>query len=167
MHAVLQLAFGAPKAVIGRWLRENGLLSALSNREQGILASPDAELDSQTKTDLYWYIEAVWALVWVGSLIPELEVTKCVGGNLASLLPDLRTGASASGFRSRFALRSLPEVFRALDLYYRAHWYARDGQLHGYPTTPFDLHIIIERRKALEWVCDASINDWDETPDDT
>lgn len=54
-----------------------------------------------------------------------------------------------------------------LDLYFRAHWYARDGQLNGYPTAPFDLDIIMERRKTLEWLVDRSIEDWDDTPQDT
>jgi len=167
MHAMIQIAFGAPRPVIRAWLERNRLLHALSSREQKVLESPEADLDPQTNSDLHWYIEAVWALVWVGSFIPDLEVTEPVGSNLASLLPDLRVNETGDAFRSRFELRPFSEVFRALDLYYRAHWYSRNGQLNGYSTAPFDLDRIMERRKALEWVSDVAIPDWDETPTDT
>jgi hypothetical protein len=47
-----------------------------------------------------------------------------------------------------------------LDLYFRLHWWTRDGQLNGYETGDVRLDIIMERRKALEWVLDDSC-DWD------
>jgi hypothetical protein len=50
-----------------------------------------------------------------------------------------------------------------LDLYYRAHWYVVDGHLHRYDTGDFDLDIIMERRKALEWIGDPTVEDWDYT----
>jgi len=49
-----------------------------------------------------------------------------------------------------------------LDLYYRAHWYAREGSLKGFSTGVFNLDIIVERRKALEWISDSKIEDWDD-----
>src|SRR5687768_17715134 len=61
MHAMLQLAFRAPKSAIRDWLTSNGLYSALSNRERGILAT-NAELGDHEATNLWWYLEAIWAL---------------------------------------------------------------------------------------------------------
>jgi hypothetical protein len=49
----------------------------------------------------------------------------------------------------------------------RAHWYARDGQLNGYATGIFSLDVIMERRKALEWISDRTIEDWDDSPEST
>jgi hypothetical protein len=54
-----------------------------------------------------------------------------------------------------------------LDLYYRAHWYARDGLLNGYATEPFNLDVIMERRRALEWISDRNLADWEDAPEDT
>ena len=74
---------------------------------------------------------------------------------------------AARGFRSAFRLRPDESLLPMLDLYYRSHWYARDGRLNGYATEPFNLDVIMERRKALEWASDSTIEDWDDTPEDT
>jgi hypothetical protein len=47
-----------------------------------------------------------------------------------------------------------------LDLLYRAHWFARDGQLNQYQTKGFNIDAIMERRKALEWLLNLEY-DWD------
>jgi hypothetical protein len=167
MHAMLQLAFNAPKDAIRGWLEDNELLGSLSIRETQILSSIEEDLDAQTETNLYWYIEAIWALVWVGSFIPRIDITRPVGNDLASYLPNLQANEGAADFRTSFRRRPFAEIFKELDFYYRAHWYARDGQLNGYATQPFEIDIIMERRKALEWVCDVSTQDWDETQDST
>ena len=57
-------------------------------------------------------------------------------------------------------LRSRDELFRMLDLHYRLHWWTRNAQLTGKDTGVVRLDIIMERRKALEWVMDPAC-DWD------
>ena len=57
-------------------------------------------------------------------------------------------------------LRSREELFRMLDLYFRLHWWTRNSQLTGKDTGAVRLDIIMERRKALEWVMDPAC-DWD------
>jgi Domain of unknown function (DUF4272) len=166
MHALLQLTFGAPREVIRQWIADNGLEASLSIRERALVAG-DEELGEQEGTDLRWYIEALWALAWAGSLIADIPVGQSAGAGLARLMPDLQVGERAAGFRARFAPRPYVELFAMLDFYYRAHWYARNGLREGTSTAPFDLDTIMERRKALEWACDADIADWDETPADT
>lgn len=76
------------------------------------------------------------------------------------LVPNLQRNEDGSKF-SRFKLRSHESVFRMLDLYFRFHWYARNGMLNGTPTPPVEHSVIIERRTALEWVLDRR-NAWDE-----
>jgi Domain of unknown function (DUF4272) len=84
-------------------------------------------------------------------------------GTLASLLPNLQRDEDGIGFRDSFELRPAVELCSMLDLYYRAHWYARDGQLRAYATGAFNLDVILERRKALEWLNDNETEDWDAT----
>jgi hypothetical protein len=167
MHAMLQIYFGAPTVSVAAWIHENGLEPLLSKRERLMLSRPDAGLAEQERIDLYWYLEALWAFAWVGQLIPELQIEQSVGDNLALLLPNVEKGEDASVFRNTYALRPFSAVFQMLDLYFRAHWYARDGQLNGYPTGVFNVDVIMERRKALEWISDRTIDDWDDTPDST
>jgi hypothetical protein len=167
MHALLQIHFGAPTAVVASWLRDNAAESVLSKRERAILEAPDSSLSEQDRTSLYWYLESLWALVWAGQLVQELPINHRVGEALATLLPDIKIGEDGRRFRQSFVLRPFRELFEMLDLYYRAHWYARDGHLNGHPTGVFDLDVIMERRKALEWICDRGVPDWDETEDST
>lgn len=167
MNAMIQIHFGAPVHIVKGWIDTNGLTGALSARERAILARSEHELSAQDVTDLFWYIEALWALAWVGGLIADLPIDRPVGSELASLMPNLQVSERADAFLRKFALRPPAEIYRQLDLYYLAHWYARDGQLNGHDTAPFSLDIIMERRKALEWVMDSTIEDWDATPADT
>jgi hypothetical protein len=167
MNAMLQIHFGAPAAVVADWLEEHQLSNNLSARERAILDNPEVEIDDQDRSDLFWYIEALWAFAWMGCLIPDLRIENRVGDNLASLLPKLQNNEPPNEFRRRFSLRPFAELYAKLDLYYRAHWYAREGQLRGFDTGKFSADVIVERRKALEWVCDTAVADWDDTPLDT
>jgi hypothetical protein len=49
------------------------------------------------------------------------------------------------------------------DLSYRFHWWTRDAQLKGQGTGYERLDIVMERRKALEWILDCEM-DWDDIP---
>jgi hypothetical protein len=167
LHAMLQIFFGAPTDVAASWIRANRLEPSLSQHDRSVLARKREELTDQEGMNLFWYVEALWAILWAGRLTQDLPIDGRVGDNLASLLPNLLANEDAGSFRRRFALRPYDEIYRMLDLYYRAHWYAREGQLRGQPTEPFNLDIIMERRRALEWISDRSIDDWDETPEDT
>lgn len=166
MLGMMQIRYGAPPDVIAGWLESNQLRSFLSRREVAMLAE-DYEFTDRDYIDLSWYVEPLWAFAWAGQLVPELRVDEPVGNTLASLLPNIEKGEDGKQFLARFRLRPFDEVFPTLDLYFRAHRYARDGELNGYDTGCFELGRIAERRKALEWMLDASIEDWDECPDGT
>lgn len=165
LHAMLQIHFGAPIDVIASWIRANQLGPSLSRHERSLLTNES--LTEQETINLYWYIEALWAMVWAGQLTEDLAIDQHVVGNLATLLPNLQVNEDDSGFRRRFLLRPFEEIHSMLDLYYRAHWYARDGQLNNYSTEPFNLDVIMERRRALEWISDCKLADWEDTPDST
>lgn len=165
LHAMLQIHLGAPIDVIASWLRANQLDYSLSRHERSILTNES--LTEQETINLYWYIEALWAMVWAGQLTEDLALDEHVGGNLASLLPNLQLNEDGYSFRRRFLLRPFEEIYGMLDLYYRAHWYARDGQLNNYSTEPFNLDVIMERRRALEWISDRKLADWEDAPDNT
>jgi hypothetical protein len=160
LNAMLQIAFKAPIPIIKRWISDNGLEADLVESERSILRKHNAELTDQEQANLFWYIEALWALAWAGGLIDELPFDKPVGNHLASLCPDLQRGEEGSKFVQRMRLRSHTELFRMLDLYYRLHWWTRSAELEGQPTGNVSGDIIMERRKAMEWVLNAQ-DDWD------
>lgn len=165
LHAMLQIYFGAPVELIAAWIKANQLEFSLSQHARAMLTNES--VTEQEAINLYWYVEALWAMVWAGQLTEDLAINQPVGGHLASLLPNLQVNEDGSGFRRRFRLRPFEEIYSMLDLYYRAHWYARDGQLNHYSTEPFNLDVIMERRRALEWISDRQLADWEDTPDNT
>lgn len=163
MNALINLAFEAPVHVIAGWIRENRVEHALTDAERALLAKE--ELAEQEMINLHWYLESLWSLMWAGGLVDRMDFTDGVPDTMASLCPDLQRGDDGSKF-SRFKLRPFDELFRELDLHYRLHWYARDGLINNTPTPPIEHSVILERRKALEWLLNPSLA-WDDVSLDT
>jgi hypothetical protein len=177
MNAMIQIYFKAPINVIHDWIKTNQLTHSLSNFEADVLSRETGKrsfffrktnhLSRQEMTNLYWYIEALWGFAWAGSFISELPIDQPVGDSLASYLPNIQRNEDTTRFRSHFVLRSEDEVYQMRDLYFRAHWYAREGQLRRFNTKPFDMDIIMERRHALEWMSDRTLEDWEDASENT
>ncbi len=166
LGALLQLHFGAPEEFISQYLEENDLLSCLSPQEEQILNNGYDSLSEQEKTNLYWSIEAIWALVWVGKMHNALTFNSSVDDSLAEMLPDFQKNEPARDFIENFSIHGEKSIFVALDKFYRAHWFARNLDVIGEKSDAVDLDIIMERRKALEWVADSS-SSWDDIALDT
>ena len=166
LNALLNIYFGAPVSVIAKWIDDHDLRPHLSKTERALLKKDETKLSKTKKTEIYWFIEALWCLMWVGGLIDELPFDCGVGDNMASLCPNLEHGEGPEKFSKQMSLRPEREVFAALDLHYRLHWWTRDADLNGYETGDVQLDIIMERRKALEWAMDPEC-DWGDVPDHT
>ncbi len=168
LNALNNIAFEAPVPVIRDWIHNHGLDEHLSLGETQLLRKKNADLTRQELIDLSWSIEALWALMWVGGLAPDLPFDRGVEDYMASLAPNLEQGDGPEKFADKMAMRDQAAVFRMLDLYFRLHWWVRDSELTGRTAELKNIlpGVIVERRKALEWVMDAQI-DWDEVPMDT
>ena len=166
LAALVQLHFGAPRDHLTKWLKENQLDDSVTAHESQLLGTDFGDLPQQRQIDVYWFIEAIWALAWVGELHQNLSLNTPVEDSLAAMLPSVEKMERTEKFVHDFALRGESEIFSTLDYFYRAHWFARNCQLAGSESDLANLDIIMERRKALEWVCDSSL-DWDDVPLDT
>ena len=166
MSALLQLHFNAPREFICNYLKKNELLSEVSDAEQIYIETDYSEINEQLQINLNWSIEAIWALAWVGGFHEKLTFNTGVENSLASFLPDFHELESAEKYIKKFRARKQKVVFVELDRFYRAHWYARNLQLEGKSSNKVNLSIIMERRRALEWVSN-SFEVWDEISLDT
>jgi hypothetical protein len=164
MNALINIHFQAPTKVIDAWIQHHNLQKHLCESERKVLKSKNPS--EQQSTNLFWYLESLWALMWVGNLIESLPFDQHVEDRLASMCPNLQENEGIEKFSSKIKLRSDDETFEMLDLYYRLHWWTRDAQLNGRKAGKVSLDIIMERRKALEWCMDESV-DWDNVPDGT
>ena len=160
LNALINIAFKAPIPIIKKWIYAQGLASQLSPNEQALLQKRDEDLEEQEISDLGWSIEALWALMWAGSLIPDLPINLPVPDSMATLVPNLQKNESGEKFSLKMRLRPYEELYQMLDLYYRVHWYTEDGRINGYSTSSINSDIVMERRKALEWLMDSS-SQWD------
>lgn len=159
LNALLNIYFNAPISVVRGWLEKNQLSHHLTQREKDLLSKKNEQLHEQELQEIFWNIESLWAFMWVGSRIEEMPFDSPVENYMASLAPNLQKNEDSSMFSKEMRVRAVEEIFRMLDLYYRLHWYALDGQLNGYATDPIKLNIVANRRKALEWA--LSDQSWD------
>jgi len=98
---------------------------------------------------------------WVCKKHNNLTFNTPVDDSLASTPPDFQTNESTKKFISKFKSRPEIDVHKMLDLFYRAHWFARNNGLNGKESGLVNHSIIMERRTALEWVCNRKVA-WDE-----
>ncbi|WP_125205893.1 DUF4272 domain-containing protein [Capsulimonas corticalis] len=162
LNALVNIAYGAPIPVIKKWITDNGLTAYLSKKERLLLEKRNEDLTDQEQTDLYWSMEALWALIWAGGLTSDLPIDTPVSKTMASLLPNLQKNENGASFSAKMHLRSYTQLYSMLDLYYRANWSTNNARLHGGPSGKISGDIVMERRKALEWLMDSE-SDWDNT----
>ncbi len=160
LDGLANLAREAPVPAIKAWIVANGLTQALSTFEAALLQKETEALTQQERINASWYDEAIYALLWAGGLVPGLPLDENYPASMLEILPNVERDESGRDLQRRVRVRPEAELIAMLDLYYCAHWYARDGGLNGYDTGLFDMGRIMERRKALEWLLDPS-SDWD------
>lgn len=161
LNALLNLYFEAPSPIIASWIDRESLRGALSVKESALLAKPTTSLTEQERTDLYWSIEALWAILWATQLIDKIPCDRGVDDCMAALCPNLERSEDGAKFRQTMRLRPYPELYAMRDLYYRLHWWTFDAHLQGEDTGDVRLDVVMERRKALEWILDCE-TDWDD-----
>lgn len=160
MNAMINIAFEAPTYIIEEWIKAQKLTVFLSDSEKQILAKENEDLTEEEINSLMWYLEALWALMWLTQMVDKLDAEKHVGDNMASLLPNLEDGDTNEKLDNIKEIRSEQEIYTMLDYYYRLHWYCVDERLNG-REPKLNEGQVYERRKALEWAFNRS-NDWDD-----
>ena len=160
MNAMINIAFEAPTYIIDEWIKAQKLTAFLSDSEKQILAKENEDLTDEEINSLMWYLEALWALMWLTKMVDKLEAEKHVGDQMASLLPNLEDGDTNEKLDNIKEIQSELEIYTMLDYYYRLHWYCVDERLNG-REPKLNEGQVYERRKALEWVFNRA-NDWDE-----
>ncbi len=159
MNAVINIAFEAPTHVIRDWIIEHKLTKYLSESEQLIINKPNPHLSEFEINSMMWYLESLWALMWVVEMIDNLSINKPVGDNMVNLLPNLEEEENNNKIIAIEKLRSELEIYTKLDYYYRLHWHCIDNRNRGIKSKVSE-GVVYERRKALEWVFNSD-SQWD------
>ena len=160
LHAVVASSYGFPSQKSLEWLQQEGLLTALSNREKKFLQRKENGLSFQLQA------ECLWVFAWLFNRIETLDFTRPCEDNLVALYPDLLTEQSSSEWRRGNKLRAQEEILQANDLAYCLHWSLNESVINKrkHPSRIKPV-VIVERRRALEWVLGQ--DNWDDVALDT
>jgi hypothetical protein len=157
---VIGMGYGADTNDLISKIENHSLSKFVSTFEWERLKAPSL-LTEQDKINFKWLAECVYAFSWCLHLL-DLEPLKQCPNNLADIVPP---GVSPDKFIDGKTLRDWIELKQEADFYYRLHWYTSECRLIG-KESPIGEGIIMERRRALDWVIGVS-DDWDDMPSDT
>lgn len=165
LYALAGLANGAEPKMLAEWLLEEGVWEFIPEAERRLFSSQAAL--GQALNELSWKQESLFLLCWAGKIVPSLPFPdkECdLGPVFSSIPPEVR----CLDFIQSFALRNQDDVIAQLDLYYCLHAALRHPELWR-GTRPGDTvayPIVLERRRALEWLCCAETS-WHDVALDT
>lgn len=161
LHVVAACAYGLDRAKAKEWIAQEAIANCLTNSELNFISHGDGDPEK-----FKLQIEGMWALAWSLGLVSLLDFSKECEPRFAALLPNLKILQPTALLKSKVSVRPLHEIVEACDLAYCLHWGIRQQQLLSkqipVKIVPF---IVIERRRALDWLIEA--NDWDDVSLDT
>lgn len=148
-------------------ITDQGMESLLTTREQSVLNKQ--LLTTQQEIDFSWHKESIYTLAWslghIKKLIfPNQEI------NISTLYSSIPPEVELKVFISRSEYINHEQIYNEVEFYYRLHWALRHPEswsiLNRYKMKKLNLSVVIERRKALEWIIGSSVG-WDEVSLDT
>ena len=162
IYIVAAVAYGFDRKKALGWLTQNVSTRALTMKECRFLKEGEGAPDG-----FKYQIEGLWAFFWSCSLVEDCEFSfarRCPE-DFALRLPDLNSGQKASEVFRSSKIRDIDEIVSMADLAYCVHWSVRDAELQGSRSTPLPYYVVVERRRAFEWLLGGY--DWENISLDT
>lgn len=162
LSAVAATAYGcAPEVALG-WLDEQGLTALLAGTERRYLQ----QREHSAHDDEAARPEAIYALAWALGLAEGAdELLRPAPDDLVRRVPHPPPASVGVDDIDYGVIRRSDEVTQALDTAYCCHWALVDGRLQGRPQAAPEEWVVVERRRAWEWL--TSHDEWDDVPMDT
>jgi len=163
MSAAVSAGFGFEKRLALEWLERENLMSFVAQSELDFLRSDDADPSSL----LQCQVEGLNAFAWALSFVDEMPFYLFCPDDLVKHFPDFNDMESSERFRGAAKLRPMEDIVSTLDAAYCIHWSWAEQDVHqrDLPDTDMEPYMIVERRRALEWI--LSGEDWDNVSLDT
>ena len=161
LSGVVASSYGFPRDRVISWLDQEGLWSSVSLAESDFLRHGKGSAQQ-----FQMQVESLCAFAWALGYLPSLDFDRPSPAHLVAIFPDFKVAESSGKFRDRANPRSQDEVAFGCDLAYCLHWSVNQSALDG-KAIPGKVppHVVIERRRALEWMLSA--DEWDEVSLDT
>ena len=161
MNAVAATAHGFDEKKAIAWLNQEALTGSLAEQDKSFVFEGVGQPDR-----FKLQVESMWMLAWAMGITNELDFAKDCDNRFVTMLPNLKQSQSSIDFRKKVNPRPLEQVVAACDLAYCLHWAIRQAELSGkQPPANLKPHVVVERRRALEWLLSKDV--WDEISLDT
>ncbi len=145
----------------GDWLKEEKIFDFLSKTEIEVFNS--AKLNKQDIINFSWGHESLNVLLWSLGHINTIDFPDSEFKITDKILDRLPPNIAIYEFISKSKMIHIDEILKLLDIYFHFHWFVRKT---GRSVIKLNKSVIIERRKALEWIVDKNSN-WDSIVMDT
>ena len=161
LFAVVAASYGFSKKSAISWLEKEGIYNRLVASEKSFLADDDGDVPF-----IQSQVEALNAYAWSLGIVNSFEFDQVCRNDLIRLFPDIKNNGNSMTYKAKAKLRCLEDIVTACDLAYCLHWAIVQSLLENKILhNDVGPHVIIERRRALEWM--LSKDDWDELSLDT
>ena len=155
LNTVAAVAYGFSAVSALAWLGREQLDAELTEDERAFMnhgkGNPSA---------FQIQVEGMWALAWTLGIVSELDFWSPCRSDFVTVLPNLKVGEGVERTLRNVKARGGDAILAACDLSYCLHWRIREWLLVGEALPQgLDPHLVIERRRALEWVLGS--DDWD------
>lgn len=140
----------------------------LTEREKKVLHR--VKLTQKEQIDFSWYKESIFILLWSIGLVEENMPYTQIDEIDISDYYDIIPPEKPYGLFLNNKLKDVAEILKMTDFYYYIHSALRGRKKNIFRKIFFDekynVSVVIERRKALEWLIDYNI-EWDDVSLDT
>jgi hypothetical protein len=166
LAAVSAVAQGVPRDEVVTWLEEVNLWSSLSPSETKFLST--SKPSERDEVQFSWFMESVYTLGWALGIQQELElpVSEASIGCILEKTPG--PGEAVAPFVNSCSLRPASEIHLAVETYFDAHASCRASKARGQPeANGYDIEVVQERHRALNWLVCYENAEWDQVATDT
>lgn len=153
-------------AKIRQWLLNNDLFNSLSEKEKEYFKKyKNNALTKEEINLLSWLRECLYTLMWCCETVSDLAYAS-IESELEPFLPLIPPKVEIQKFLQQLTVRNHIEIIKQADLHYCLHWLIRSNLSDSLkPNFHPKIDVIIERRKALEWL--ITKDHWDDITLDT
>ena len=133
-------------------LKNFGVENCLFEAEQKILTDDYNEPQFDA---VAWTYEAAKALLWAMGLLDDIvaaDLPEDVVSETNKVFELINAYNRYDDFIAACNLRTEPELQDAYQLYWYYHWNIRDGQIFGNRPKSISYDVVLERRRALQWL---------------
>jgi hypothetical protein len=160
LQAIVAYKYGFSKKKFMLWIKQENLDFSLTEIEKKFV-------NDEIETNLFDFkVEALYMLVWYLGKIQDVGFVDECPNSLISTCPDLNKMESSFSFINNLKVQSNETLLSKVDLYYCLDWYCVNQKINRKNTGLINPNIIMERRRALEWIADVDF-DWDNGSLDT